>query len=1438
MLTRILLCLLLSVSLVVPPQAFGGAAMAAPARQMVPVGYVDPLRTKELYSIPLPGKRVAHVYRNGRAEVVSASGSVTHVGGVFQPPMPDTDGSLRFPTQAQIAARLMHPLQYPYAPNRLIVLLRPGVTATSAVTSVPAAKISTFAHSRGQALAPRYTTSSSLNGTLAALGVDRMERIVPQGRSAQPITATIAGIARQIDISNIYRVHLAASSARAAAQRLARSADVAYVSPDWRVSTLEMPAKPLPKSTLQQAQARAYGARRALSSSLSVNALPSNYGMVSSGESALNAPGLDDVAAYDEVERVFGQLPGQGEIITNVSIGDLFDSSAAQRGGDPCNTEAMNGNATTVLVGNQRYLNFPSMPLIPTYTADSTGALNPSGEVCFTGEDSLGEVGLDFSMMAPLPDSLQRPGEKVTGMGDLLGIAPGAQYRLIVPSSNIPSTSDIIGALLGAAQQNPRPNVITTSIGFGEDAYGFSSRYLEDDPLVEAVVASIVQQYNIVVCIAGGDGTRSITNAAIGPSGGSTRTDVALPGAQITSLDDVALSTTPSLDYSSGAIDAGGTTLDDLFAAPPQDPHYAALSSQHAFAATGWTGTVGFASAFGSRVDVSAPADNLLALIHFYGPADSVGLVLSGGTSAAAPEAAATAAIALQVARLTGHPFTSALDVRKFLEQTGTAVPNVPQADTNLHVGPQVNVRSVVESLLTRGGRTIEPAVNRVAVEQRRNLNSWDTYFVSDTDPSNIDLLGPTDYYGKNSDANQKAWITIAPDWEGVPANAHFELFVTGKPHNVLATTRWSRLLPAQILRAAGLPLASATSRTVNLTYAETGGGKPLQKAFSLTFSAADRDNEGVLAPIVPATVTGPTLHVTYDISDVRNVSNPMLLVTEPGRSVPYTRGIVRAIAFPLSTPKGSVDVPVSELQGAGIYGLTIQYGAFNSYEGSIPFYSDFAFTRVVNGSSTHPAAPLLASNGSSPGHMLEVSYGAKFQVSWDVSSVPGANGAMLEISAAGPTLGFNENPFNNPNGTIQDANGFDAGSIYYAPVSGTAGTITVDPMAVGLIPSMEHVVRVIPTHYGAAAGEASEVSTIAMDGVVPADGGSIDPGFGINSNGLDGLLATWLQDANGQWFGDVETFNQSNNQILQVAATNQNNGWYDALGSGILGGDVGLVDRYDFLTQSSTYELLNPVAGGSITTNWSPPNASFKIVSLAGNTASPNGLFLATDTSSSQAAPYRIFSANPGAGTFGNVVDVSSPLAGFGQPGYWGSVAYDPSANLGVLAGFDASNWCGNSPVLVKANLNMGTTSTLAIPGIGIPLGVALDPTTHLAFVSTNCDANLAIANLNTNTVNEVTLPMQSPGYLQSGGWPAVDSQNGVILLTQPFGPKVDDNNVLSDIIELDERGNVLKYISRFNLTLDSSVYESESRIQLNPSHRTGYVYGPFKMQLEPFSY
>src|SRR5260370_3233237 len=86
--------------------------------------------------------------------------------------------------------------------------------------------------------------------------------------------------------------------------------------------------------------------------------LPSNYGLTSSLESWLNAGGVNASGAYQELGDRYGQLPGTGEIITNVSIGDLTDQSMANAG-DPyvrfyC--------PTTIVRNGQPYLDPPPLP--------------------------------------------------------------------------------------------------------------------------------------------------------------------------------------------------------------------------------------------------------------------------------------------------------------------------------------------------------------------------------------------------------------------------------------------------------------------------------------------------------------------------------------------------------------------------------------------------------------------------------------------------------------------------------------------------------------------------------------------------------------------------------------------------------------------------------------------------------------------------------------------------------------------------------------------------------------------------------------------------------------------------------------------------------------------------------------------------------------------
>ena len=196
--------------------------------------------------------------------------------------------------------------------------------------------------------------------------------------------------------------------------------------------------------------------------------------------------------------------------------------------------------------------------------------------------------------------------------------------------------------------------------------------------MTEAILSSIVHGFHIVVAVSSGDGLRTFTNAAVPPSGGTVATQTARPGSPITDINDIGFSDAVSRDYDSGSIDVGGSTLDDIFSAPPQDPKNRALKNQHAFPATRYNGARNYSSGFGSRVNVSAPGDNVLSFSHTQGgDAQAVSVVVEGGTSASTPEVAAAAAVVQQVARLTGTKklATNPLAMRDFLAQTGTPLP-------------------------------------------------------------------------------------------------------------------------------------------------------------------------------------------------------------------------------------------------------------------------------------------------------------------------------------------------------------------------------------------------------------------------------------------------------------------------------------------------------------------------------------------------------------------------------------------------------------------------------------------------------------------------------------------------------------------------------------------------------------------------------------------
>ncbi|MGY5014226.1 S8 family serine peptidase [Streptomyces sp. 900105755] len=918
-----------------------------------------------------------------------------------------------------------------------------------------------------------------------------------QGRELHTAARAKLG-AGAVDLSRVQVVQLAGGDATAAARTLAATPGVVYAEPDQTVSPMNTGAVPLraPGTATATGGADADGRdtpKAQPSGTTGDDGVPANAALATSTQSFLNAGGVDATGAYSLLKREFGQLPGTGETITNVSIGDLTDESTPN---------LASTGPTTVLHDGRRYLDVPTMPLIPTYTADATGALDPAGST--QGQDpALGEVLLDFSVMAPLPHEAQRPGMQGSGDSDLLGIAPGATYRLVVPQE--PTFSQIAVALLAAARQTPRPDVITASLGYGTDAYGMPGRYLEDDPVQQSVIASIVRQYGITVVVSSNDGTRLYTNAAVGPDGGSTPTDVTRKPADTTRIDDDQMSTTPTRVLDSGAIAAGGTTTDDTLSVPPQDG--GAASTAGTWATTRLNGSGVFSSGFGTRVDVSAPSDGIPAFEHQGQTAQSVAEVLSGGTSASAPEIAAAAAVVLQTSRLTGrHP--SPDDVRSLLERTGRAVPTPPQIDRPLHVGPQLDVTAAVQAVLAEahGGATgTGPAgtgaarIVRLSVAHRQTVGGLGGSYLESTDPGRIDLAGP----GTGSGATGEGLVgpvTIGADVTGLTGDKGIEYVLRIGKREFTSATPAVRLTPTQMLTAAGLPVTSTTDRRLSLTFEVRHGRQVLAAArHELAFGPTDGGYAEALAPVVqPVVEAGRSVRVRYDLSGVRNVSSPELVVSGVGHFSPAAAPIFSAsYSVPLTAPSGTVTVPADAFTaGGGIYGIGIVQNPTGGARG-VPLYGEFASVRVDGaGIAQRPDAPALGTEPSGgpsagSGHLLEITRAApRFSVSYDVSRVEGATGTLLEFSAPGPNMYGSYNLVSNQNGTVRDHDGVDSPAALERSLKGTRGTAKLDARALKLPSSVAYDVRVFAVDSsGGILGQASPTSLLAYDDGPAPDG-------------------------------------------------------------------------------------------------------------------------------------------------------------------------------------------------------------------------------------------------------------------------------------------------------------------------------------------------------------
>ncbi|WP_127358355.1 peptidase S8 [Actinacidiphila soli] len=1317
-------------------------------------------------------------------------------------------------------------------PGQVLVTLDPN-------TSVTGPALSGKAQHQLAARAPQ-TSDKALDSKLRAVGATSLHPLFPSLSTAATGSLTEAARgqlgAAAPDLSRTYVVKVKQQDSTAVADTLQGASGVASAEPDRYVNTMSAGAQSLPASAVRSAAAPADGTPSAGTSAAD---LPSNYALSSSAQAFLNAGGVDAVGAFSTLQSGYGQQPGTGETITNVSIGDLTDQSMADAGDD-----YVKGNGpTTVLKDGKRYLDLPSMPLIPTYVAGTDGTLDPSGST-ENQDPSLGEVLLDFGVMSPLPHDQQRDGATGSGYTDLLGIAPGADYRLVVPQE--PTIEQIAGALLAAAHQSPRPDVITASLGFGTDSEGFPGRYLEDDPFVRSVIASIVQKDGIVVSVSSNDGTRLYTPAAVGPDGGSTPTDTAANSASATTIDDDAQTTTPSKVPDSGAIAAGGTTLDDTLAVPANAGNSQAGTGT--FAETRISGFGSFSSGFGSRVDLSAPSDNIITFEHKGGgSAQAVTPVFNGGTSASAPEIAAAAAVVLQAGRLAGHDL-SPKQVRDLLEQTGRAVPTPPQIDRTLHVGPQIDVTAATEKALGGKLKSDGPSVVRLSVAHRVTVGGLGGTFLETTDPNRIDL---GDMASGGNGEGLVGPVTFAADVTGLPQGAKPRYTLTvaaGHPVTFSSDTPAIRVTPSQLLSAAGLPVASSTDRDIDLTFQVLIGGTAQATVHrTLTIGPSDGRYVESTAPLAPATAeAGKSVTVSYDLTGVSTARAPELVVSTVGHWNPVLGPIFSAAWHQtLTETTGTVTIPADAFKGGGgLYGIGIALSGFGGNPSLIK-YGEFAPIRIAGGTAaTRPDAPTIAgsTSGTAYAHTAEVTRTAPdFRLRYDVGDVPGAKSAIVEFSAPAPTLFGSLNTFSNANGSALDNDGVDTPSTASKTLSATSGTARLDALSLGLTTSATYSVRVLALDsHQHVIGQASPVSNLSVDDGLAPDGSTV---LSFSAAGKDSVAA--LRTTAGGT--EVRHYSTETGAYGAVLTSDSGSGSdYQVIGVvpdahrvllghvSQAGGDVQLETwntATDTLVGSSTLRAADYwVVAGRVDAK--RDRAAVLLRAKVGNADSVLPVDLATGTTGDP-----ILADNNGktpAGTY-SLLDI------------------DQSTGEVFLGKIATSIICLGGVAPAQVDLDTRTVTTAGSVS-ACEHGLASDGAGTLYTVSATAISTKIAPTAALTPYDEAT-QTTGDGFALRKGTPAslaVDGVHHVALVsfaapegTVYFGSQqgvVSDNNATSQIELVDlTTGQVVRTLNAFIVTGRGGILlhgVQDPSIQLDPATRTAWTYGPGGTQIQQFSY
>ncbi|MGH6653592.1 MAG: peptidase S8, partial [Actinocrinis sp.] len=495
------------------------------------------------------------------------------------------------------------------------------------------------------------------------------------------------------------------------------------------------------------------------------------------------------------------------------------------------------------------------------------------------------------------------------------------------------------------------------------------------------------------------------------------------------------------------------------------------------------------------------------------------------------------------------------------------------------------------------------------------------------------------------------------------------------------------------------------------------------------------------------------------------------------------------------------------------------------------------------------PAAPALAAADSgAAGHLLSLTRSAPtFDVHYDASAVHGATSAVIEVSAPAPSIFGSYNTFTNANGTVRDADGFNAGSVVYKPVGHASGTVRLNSLRLGLATSVGYNVRVLATDsHGDVVGQASPSSYLEVDDGLPPQGDYVTD-FAATSGAApagDAGAVALVTASNGN---EVRTYSTTTGHYGAVLAADPSpSSGYQVYGvdaaahRALLGhttndGDQVTAETYD----TSTGALLDSVAIASSTATVVAGRVDATrergVLLLHPVNRGPDTL-LPIDLSTGAAKPE--IQADPAGATVGG----------------YGLLDLDSSTGLVYLSKQNVSPICFSSGAAALAKVDLDSGTATASPGSSACIGTMTSDqaggvfTTGARSFSVNITPTTTLTPFDGQSLLPGTLATVRKG---TGQAIAVDGVHHLALVAFPApagkdrfgtpGGVLTDSNATSQIVVVDLRtGALAETLTDVNFVSGgNSVLSARNRaIQLDPATRTGWTYGPGLSEVEQFSY